>query len=183
MIYNSNDSNIYFSEAIYLRKFNIVTGVVTTLACSSTGGFADGVGTNAKFNTIVGMAFDPSNNLYISDRSRIRKYVPSTNTVSTLAGGEQGTSADGTGTNAVLNNAYGMVIDPTGTTLYFIDFTYGPNTSVFRKCVISTGVVTTIPVTGAFSHFGQCADIAWDTTTGTIVGANGSGKAPALGER
>jgi hypothetical protein len=60
--------------------FTISAGAFQTLAGSSTyrRGFADGVGTNALFSTIVSMAMDPQGNLLVVDRDSncIRKITP-----------------------------------------------------------------------------------------------------------
>jgi len=174
MAYSPTDSNIYFGDGYsVLRKFSPATGVTTTLAGNaSDSSFVDGTGTTIRINTIQSFAFDPSNNLYIGDFNRIRKYVPSTNTITTVVGNASQTSADGTGTNAVINRIFGMVFDPTGTTMYFIDFNYVNNVGTLRKYVPSTGVVTTMTMTGAQTHLGQCYNLSWDTATGTFVGTS-----------
>ena len=181
MIYNANDSNIYFTESSFLRKVNPATGVVVTLCGNSTGAITDGTGTTIQFSQIQSLAFDASySNLYIGDFNRIRKYVLATNTITSVVGNSSQTSADGTGTNAVINRAFGMTFDSTATNMYFVDFNYGNNVGTLRKYVPSTGVVTTLSMTGVQTHLGQCYSLFWDNSTGTILGASTFVNQPAV---
>jgi hypothetical protein len=181
MIYNPNDSNIYFTESSFLRKVNPATGVVVTLCGNSTSAITDGTGTTIQFSQIQSLAFDASySNLYIGDFNRIRKYVLATNTITSVVGNSSQTSADGTGTNAVINRAFGMTFDSSATNMYFVDFNYGNNVGTLRKYVPSTGVVTTLSMTGVQTHLGQCYSLFWDTSTGTILGASTFVNQPAV---
>ncbi len=63
-------------------------GIVSTLAGNGTTGYADGVGTAARFYNPTGIAIDAAGDLYVSegrDANRIRKITP-TGVVSTVAG-------------------------------------------------------------------------------------------------
>jgi len=114
-------------------------GVVTTLAGSRTATFADGVGTNAAFNTPSGIVADIYGNVYVADTNnqRIRR-VTSDGTVTTLAGSTAG-YADETGTNARFYFPYHLSIDVLGT-LYVADQT----NNRIRTIQTSTGVVSTL---------------------------------------
>jgi len=122
-----------------IRKVEISSGVVTTLAGSSSGS-TDGTGTSAKFNDPYGITTDGSN-LYVADyrNHTIRKIVISTVEVSTLAGtaGSSG-SMDGTGSYAKFNKPTGITTD--GINLYVS----GYMNHTIRKISISNGIVTTI---------------------------------------
>lgn len=127
-----------------IRKVVIATGVVTTLA-GGTQGFADGVGTAAKFFSIGGVAFDPTTRmLYISDyrNYRIRKLDVATNAVTTVVGNGAGATLDGVGTNARVNGPWGMAVK--GNTLYFTEFIG----CTVRKMNLTTNTVTTIAGSG-----------------------------------
>jgi len=77
--------------------------------------FADGQGTDARFNGIGSMAADAAGNLYIPDygNNAIRKVTPD-GKVTTIAGtGEQG-YADGEGNHAKFNGPSAIVVDKNG---------------------------------------------------------------------
>jgi len=124
-----------------VRKVNITSGVVTTIAGSAgTPGVADNAtGTSARFNYPFGIAVDSSSNLYITDTlNQTIRVISSAGAVTTLAGsvGAVG-AANGTGTSATFNYPAGIATD--GTNLFVAD----SSNHVIRKVVISSGVVTT----------------------------------------
>jgi sugar lactone lactonase YvrE len=135
----TDGTNLYVADKgnHRIRKIVISTGVVTTLAGSSSGSTNHNTGTSASFNTPLGITTDGTN-LYVADygNDRIRKIVISTGVVTTLAGSSSG-NTDATGTSASFNNPVGITTD--GTNLYVAD----QNNQIIRKIVISTGVVTT----------------------------------------
>lgn len=117
----------------------ILSNNVTTFAgTAGSYGSSDGIGQNAQFNFPWEITTDATN-LYITDRSTIRKIEISTGMVSTIAGNPNSTgSTDGIGLEARFSSPRGITTD--GTNLYVVDSYYG----LIRKIVISTGVVTTI---------------------------------------
>jgi len=142
LVCDGND-NLYVVDGVnnQIRKIVISTAVVTTFAGSTTAGSIDGTGVGARFKNPAGIAYDGSDNLYISDagNNRIRKIVISTGVVTTLAGSTTAGSIDGTGSAARFSNPSGIGYDGVGN-LYVAD--YGNHK--IRKVVLSTGVVTTI---------------------------------------
>jgi sugar lactone lactonase YvrE len=95
-------------------------GVVTTFAGSSAG-YADGVGTAAKFNQPHGLALGPDGTIYVADKNnhRIRAITPD-GVVKTLAGSGSPGGNDGTGASAGFNFPNGLALGPDGT-LYVAD--------------------------------------------------------------
>jgi hypothetical protein len=79
---------------------NATTGVITTVAGNGTaysgsqqdyctGGTGDGgVASAAKFNSLTGIAFDPANNIYLTDSGSctVRRNDAGTGTINTIAG-------------------------------------------------------------------------------------------------
>jgi sugar lactone lactonase YvrE len=133
------NGNIFVGEYYYYHRIRKVTpdGLVSTFA-GSVGGYADGVGTNAMFNSPLGIAVDSSSNLFVSDYSnhRIRK-VSSSGIVSTFAGSGTAGFSDGTGTNAMFNSPTGITVDVSDN-LFLCDRV----NHRIRK-ITSTGVVST----------------------------------------
>ena len=106
------------------------TGVVTTLAGSTSCGNADGTGTAAKFGEPSGIAYDPANgNFYITDyiNCDIRQMTPgngttNSGTVTTVAGTPLSCGfTDGVGAAALFNQPDLLAYDPTNNALYVTD--------------------------------------------------------------
>jgi len=119
----TDGTNLYVADTNNnrIRKIVISTGVVTTLAGSSSGN-TDATGTSASFNYPLGITTDGTN-LYVSDtiNHRIRKIVISTGVLTTLAGSSSG-STDATGTSASFYSPKGITTD--GSNLYVADMYY-----------------------------------------------------------
>ncbi|MEO7976678.1 IPT/TIG domain-containing protein [Flavobacterium sp.] len=111
--------NLYVSDRFKIIRKITPTGLVTTIAGSTTGGFADGQGSVAKFNNANGIIADSLGNLFVTDGPRIRKISP-TGLVSTIAGTATNGFADGIATIAQFNNPQGITIDSQGN-LYIAD--------------------------------------------------------------
>lgn len=124
-----------------IRQIVINTGVVTTLAGSvDDGGSADGIGTEAQFNTPNGIVTDGIN-LYVADtfNHTIRQIVLATAAVTTLAGSAQNAGADdGVGAAASFRAPRGLFLS--GEDLYVVD----AENHTLRKIVTTTGEVTTV---------------------------------------
>lgn len=120
-----------------------IEGIATTIAGSGATGSVDGIGTQASFNHVVGLAFGLNGNLYVSDQgvNRIRKITPQ-GVVSTFAGDGTAGWIDGTGTTARFNSGHGLVSDSSGN-LYMAEW----NGQRIRK-IAPDGKVTTIAGSG-----------------------------------
>ena len=113
-------TSVYITDAgnNRIRKIDS-SGIVSTVAGSGVAGFADGPGLLAKFSSLSGITVDSQQNLYVTDKHRIRKITPS-GIVSTIAGGSQPGYRNGVGTAAKFNMPKGIDIDPEGN-LYVAD--------------------------------------------------------------
>jgi sugar lactone lactonase YvrE len=126
-----------------IRKIEIATGVVTTLAGSGAAGFSNNsTGTSASFNAPEGIAVIGSN-LYVADTGNhaVRKVVNSlAAAVTTIAGAAPPTAAsgyeDGSGTSARFTSPRGIAA--VGSVLYLAD----TGNHVIRKITTSATVTT-----------------------------------------
>ena len=139
----TDGTNLFLSDlgSKTIQKFDIATGVITTLAGSfGTMGSTDGDNSVAMFNFPMGITTDGTN-LYVTEFSdnTIRRVNIASGEVSTLAGsaGTYG-SADGIGTAAKFNSPAGITTD--GTYLYVADY----YNNIIRQIEIATGAVTTL---------------------------------------
>ncbi len=98
-------------------------GVVTTLAGSTTPGYADGTGSAASFYGPAGVAVDASGNLYVADyfNNEIRKVTTAGGVVTTLAGLPIAGSADGIGSAASFHLPFGITVVNASGVLYIGD--------------------------------------------------------------
>ncbi|RZI42602.1 hypothetical protein EGT07_11410 [Herbaspirillum sp. HC18] len=139
-----NSGNLYVAESHSIRKVT-PSGVVTTLAGSSTGGTSDGKGVAAHFNLPAGITLDNAGNLYIADteNATIRKLSPD-GVVTTVAGSPSMRGlVDGIGSAARFNSPKDMTADAAGN-VYVID------TGTVRK-ITPAGVVATIAGNSQFT--------------------------------
>ena len=157
----TDGTNLYVADGSnnMIRKIVLSTGVVSTLAGSTTYGSSNGTGTSARFFTPQGVCTDGTN-LYVAEggNNMIRKIVLSTGVVSTLAGSTTSGSSDGTGTSASFKVPCSVITD--GTNLYVSDMF----NNMIRKIVISTGVVSTLAgstTSGSSDGIGASASFHW----------------------
>jgi sugar lactone lactonase YvrE len=171
--------NIYVAD-IYNNEIRKITptGLVTTIAGSTTSGHADGQGTAASFNVPTGIAVDAVGNIYVADygNNEIRKITPTLKAgqlvyvVSTLAGSTTTRGhTDGQGTVASFNGPAGVAVDASGN-IYVAD--YGNNE--IRK-ITPAGLVSTIA--GSINYGkadGQGTTASFNGPNGVAVDASGN---------
>lgn len=110
-----DSGNLYVADVANHRIRKITSeGIVSTLA-GSVQGYADGTGTNARFNTPIDLTLDQNGNVYVADavNHRIRKITPA-GVVTTIAGSEDRGYIDGIGTNALFTLPLDIVVDHAG---------------------------------------------------------------------
>jgi sugar lactone lactonase YvrE len=75
IIFNNGNLYIADTDGRRVRKLEISTGKVTTIAGDGTYGYTEGTGTNSSFAGPFAISLDPAGNIYISDvgNNRIRK--------------------------------------------------------------------------------------------------------------
>lgn len=143
----SNDgSTMYFTDTYnhLIRRVDLITNQVTTIAGNGTAGSANGIGTNASFNFPKGICI--SNNsqfLFIADTEnhKIRKLNLATNAVSTLAGtGAMGGVTNSKGHLATFNLPEGVEINNDDSFLYVAD---ADNHTIRRIDLVTDSMVTT----------------------------------------
>lgn len=140
LVYDGN-GNLYLSDYSNHRicKINIATSTVTTVAgaLDGTSGYADAIGTNARFKNPYGLAINASGNLFIADynNTKIRKVKLTTGQVTTVAGSNHGLE-NGTIGAALFSYPVGIAFDEVGNLFIGDSYNY-----VVRKIA-----VTALPV-------------------------------------
>ncbi|MGB4776045.1 MAG: NHL repeat-containing protein [Daejeonella sp.] len=154
-----------------IRRIDPVSKKVTTLAGSGEANFADGIGTDAKFNAPWGIAVDAKGILYVAEYSnaRIRKIDPISAKVTTLAGNGEFAFADGIGTGAKFYYPSGITVDAQGI-IYVAD----TSNDRIRKIDPVSAKVTTLAGSGE-SDFADGIGInaKFDSPEGITVDKNG----------
>lgn len=137
--------NLYVTDShnSTVRKIVLSSATVSTIAGSAGArGAADGTGTAALFDAPLGLSRDASGNIYVADSGNqaVRKLVPGTGVVSTLAGLSGNLNyADGTGAAARFNASLaGNIAADSSGNLYVAD----ASNQILRK-VTAGGVVST----------------------------------------
>jgi sugar lactone lactonase YvrE len=162
--------NVYVADwgSGAIRKIT-AAGEVSTLAGPGYG-FADGMGAEAKFANIYGIAVDTAGNVYVPDRdnNRIRK-ITAVGEVSTLAGSSDAGFVDGRGAAAKFSGPYGVAVDTAGN-VYVAD-TY--NHSI-RK-ITAAGEVSSLAGSGEYGSadgVGAAAQFAYPIGIAVDVAGN-----------
>lgn len=137
-----------------VRRVEIATGQVTTLAGSGLTAFSDGMGTMASFNQPHGLAISNGGTFALvadTDNRRIRRIEIATGLVMTLAGSAIGGITDGTGSSASFNSPTDVAISSDDAFALIADY----NNHRVRRIEIKTGQVTTLA--GSYSGFADGA--------------------------
>ena len=125
---------VIYKIAMPSREVSIVAGQAGTY------GYADGIGTDAKFAGPIGMAVDKDGNVYVADAHAIRKIAMPSRAVTTLAGEVISYGfANGTGAAARFYEPHGVAVDK-DRNIYVAD---NGNDSI-RKIAMPSRVVSTL---------------------------------------
>jgi cysteine-rich repeat protein len=141
-----------------IRRVDVATGVITTVAGTGVAGFSGdgGPATSAQLAGAEGVAVDGAGNCVIADSGnhRIRRVDAATGVITTVAGtGVAGFSGDGgPATSAQLNLPSGVAVDGLGN-LWIADWF----NHRIRRVAAASGVITTVAGTGAEGFSGDGA--------------------------
>ena len=139
-----------------------IYGQTTTFAGNGTRGATDGISPAASMSGPVGIAFDASGNLYVTNyyvqgipylNNFIRKITPA-GVISTLAGNVSQGLVNGQGNAAHFFSPNGVAVDPSGNV-----FVADVGNNVIRK-ITPAGLVTTFAGTGQSGSLDGPGDIA-----------------------
>jgi sugar lactone lactonase YvrE len=172
-------NNLYIADTHNhrIRKLNLTTGTLTTIAGTGTPGFSgdNALATTAQLNLPTALAFDTNGNLYLADTGnhRIRK-ISATGIITTIAGtGTQGFSGDaGPATSATIDSPTGLALDAAND-LYLAD----THNHRVRRIDAATGIITTIAGIGTPSFSGDSTAATSATLAlphGLTIDANGN---------
>ena len=148
--------NIYICDNnnARIRKVNIATGIITTIAGTGTTGFGgdSGLATTALLYDPSDICFDKKGNLYIADAVNERvRMINTAGLIYTIAGtGASGSTGDlGPATAAELNFPSGLAIDDTGN-IYIAE-----NSGNHVRKIDTFGIITTVAGNGAYTYVGD----------------------------
>jgi sugar lactone lactonase YvrE len=152
-------NNLYIADTHNhrIRRLNLATGIITTVAGTDVSGFSgdNAAAATAQLNLPTALALDTANNLYLADTGnhRIRRIDAATGIISTIAGnGIQGFSGDnGPATSAAIDSPTGLAV--TSGSLYLAD----THNHRIRRLNLTTGILTTLAGTGSLGFSGDSA--------------------------
>ena len=169
------NGNIYVADSDnkIVRKISLATGIVSTLAGSSTSGSLDGVGTSAQFSTLNNLCYDGLGNLYVVG-SNLRKIQIATGIVTTINTIQVNPDTN-VPTPFIYGTAQAVTYDGNGN-LYIV------KSSTIKKTVIASGVTTTFAgldignVNGSLSQarFSNPSSIYFDNNDNLYIADSGN---------
>lgn len=137
--------NVFIADANNgrIRKLNLATNQIETVAGNGTFGQTDGPVASATFFRPEAFTSDSAGNIYISDtRNHVIRRISSEGVVATIAGNGQRRFADGPANEASFDSPRALAVTQDGKTLYVVD---AGNVRI-RK--VEDGMVTTVAGNG-----------------------------------
>lgn len=147
--------NIYFIEGYSIRKIDVVTGTIITVAGNGIFNYSgDGGPATSAAITPMDFCIDGLGNIFIAEnRQRVRKVDATTGVISTIAG--NGVQASGTytgdggpATAATFGLPYAICVD-SDNNIFVSDKNFG----VVRKISAATGIINTVAGKGTAASF------------------------------
>ncbi|MEM7533719.1 MAG: clostripain-related cysteine peptidase [Chloroflexota bacterium] len=152
-----NSGNLFFTDSDHhrVRKVNLNTGIITTVAGNGIRGYSGngGAATNAQLNTPMDVALDKYGNIFIAEYHNhvIRKVDTETGIISTVAGtGVGGYDGEGIATSVRLNGPHGVAVD-NNDNIFIAD----RNNLRIRKVDATTNIMTNIAGNGTVGYSGD----------------------------
>lgn len=151
-------NNLYIADTHNhrIRKLNLVTGIISTIAGTGTPGFSPDStpAASAQLNLPTALALDNANNLYVADTGNHRIRKISAGIITTVAGtGTQGFSGDtGPAIFAAIDSPTGLALD-SAKNLYLAD----THNHRIRRVDAITGIITTVAGAGTYGFSGDTA--------------------------
>jgi len=149
--------NVFIADAgnNRIRKIEVSSGIITTVAGNGTIGYSGdgGLAIDAELFAPTGVTFDASYNLFIADfNNNVIRKINTNGIISTIAGnGALGYSGDGgQATSAKLSSPRQIAFDTSGNLCFSDEGNY-----VIRKIIISTGIIATVVGTGTGGYSGD----------------------------
>jgi len=149
-VYVDIDGNIYIADDDNhrIRKVDISTGIITTIAGNGVGGYGGdgGPATSASLSNPKGVWVDEVGNVLIADTEnhRIRKIGVTPENITTVAG--DGTASysgdDGPATTASLKKPHAVCIHEASAPAYLV--IADPSNHRIREVNLNTGIITTV---------------------------------------
>jgi sugar lactone lactonase YvrE len=121
--YCAKDKALYVADTDNDEIRKVTTdGVVTTIAGTPQAGYADGSGTNARFDHPAGIACATDGTLYVADtRNNTIRQIDANGAVTTLAGSQQEGTLNGVGSAARFSKPTDVWYDASDGSLYVVD--------------------------------------------------------------
>lgn len=164
------DGTVYVADAGTAQRIRRLSpdGIVSTMAGGEPG-FADGLGSAARFNSPSGLAIDAHGTLYVADtgNNAIRR-ITREGSVSTLAGDGFPGYRDGPGHQAQFNGPIGVAVDGSGRVI--VADTYNDRV----RAIAPGGTVTTLAGSSEPGWVDGAPDARFDTPSGVAVDAAGN---------
>jgi hypothetical protein len=150
----ANNIYVWDSGNYLIRRIDQNQNVTTLAGKYQNSSSADGVGTNAAFNSVYQMCVDGSGNLILACGSCIRKITPSTNVVTMAGSFTQTGYTNGAGNLARFNGADGVCIS--SGTIFVADsgnqrirsITNNPTAQVVSPANLQLGTYAGLQITG-----------------------------------
>ncbi len=161
--------NLYVTDGFNnIRKIDVAAKVIT-IAGNSVGGFNNGTGTQASFNSPAGVAVAADGTIYVADHgNNLIRQIDANAVVTTFAGTGTAGNTDGARLSATFNGPAGITIDAAGNLIITTDG------NTVRKIDIA-GMVTTVAGTGtAGNNNGAGTTATFNNPFGVVIDGAGN---------